>query len=76
MPTVSSRYVLATFQLGNGRASLRQFLRLSIDQHISRCTYCSRTVALVAAENYDVRRIYVQHGLEIGLSDIYRNWDL
>jgi hypothetical protein len=29
MTTVKSRYVLATFQRGNGRASLRRFLRLS-----------------------------------------------
>lgn len=33
MTTVSSRYVLATFQRGNGRASLRQYLRLSNGQH-------------------------------------------
>lgn len=29
MTTENSRYVLATFQRGNGRASLREFLRLS-----------------------------------------------
>ncbi|MBD8269299.1 hypothetical protein V2J80_01440 [Pseudomonas alliivorans] len=33
MTTVNSRYVLATFQRNNGRASLRQFLRLSSGQH-------------------------------------------
>ncbi|MBW8127771.1 MULTISPECIES: hypothetical protein [Pseudomonas] len=33
MTTENSRYVLATFQRGNGRASLRQFLRLSSGQH-------------------------------------------
>ncbi|MGY2272431.1 MULTISPECIES: hypothetical protein [Pseudomonas] len=33
MTTVNSRYVLATFQRKNGRASLRQFLRLSSGQH-------------------------------------------
>ena len=33
MTTVNSRYVLATFQRVNGRASLRQFLRLSRRQH-------------------------------------------
>ncbi|WP_032900668.1 hypothetical protein [Pseudomonas lactis] len=33
MTTVNSRYVLATFQRDNGRASLRQYLRLSSAQH-------------------------------------------
>jgi len=33
MTTVNSRYVLATFQRENGRASLRQFLRLFRGQH-------------------------------------------
>lgn len=33
MTTVNSRYVLATFQRDNGRASLLQFLRLSRGQH-------------------------------------------
>lgn len=33
MTTVNSRYVLATFQRVNGRASLRHFLRLSRGQH-------------------------------------------
>lgn len=33
MTTRNSRYVLATFQRGNGRASLRDFLRLSQGQH-------------------------------------------
>jgi len=33
MPTENSRYVLATFQRGNGRASLREFLRLSRGMH-------------------------------------------
>lgn len=33
MTTVNSRYVLATFQCDNGRASLREFLRLSRGQH-------------------------------------------
>ena len=33
MKTVNLRYVLATFQRGNGRASLRHFLRLSHSQH-------------------------------------------
>ncbi len=33
LTTVNSRYVLATFQRGNGRTSLRQFLRLSSGQH-------------------------------------------
>jgi hypothetical protein len=33
MTTVNSRYVLATFQRGNGRASLREYLRLSKGQH-------------------------------------------
>lgn len=33
MTTVNSRYVLAAFQRDNGRASLRQFLRLSRGQH-------------------------------------------
>ena len=32
MTTRNSRYVLATFQRGNGRASLRDFLRLSEGQ--------------------------------------------
>lgn len=36
MTTVNSRYVLATFQRNNGRASLRQYLRLSsAQQHLS-----------------------------------------
>lgn len=36
LTTVNSRYVLATFQRGNGRASLRHFLRLSRgQQHLS-----------------------------------------
>ena len=36
MTTVNSRYVLATFQRGNGRASLREFLRLAKGpQHLS-----------------------------------------
>lgn len=34
MTTVNSRYVLATFQRDNGRASLLQFLRLSRGQHL------------------------------------------
>lgn len=33
LTTVNSRYVLATFQRDNGRASLREFLRLSQGQH-------------------------------------------
>ena len=33
LTTENSRYVIATFQHGNGRASLRQFLRLSDGQH-------------------------------------------
>ncbi|CRM23397.1 MULTISPECIES: hypothetical protein [Pseudomonas] len=33
MTTVNSRYVLATFQRDNGRASLRQYLRLFSGQH-------------------------------------------
>ena len=33
LTTVDSRYVIATFQRDNGRASLREFLRLSIGQH-------------------------------------------
>ena len=33
LTTVNSRYVLATFQRDNGRASLRDFLRLSQGQH-------------------------------------------
>jgi hypothetical protein len=33
MTTENSRYVLATFQRGNGRSSLREFLRLSQRQH-------------------------------------------
>ena len=33
LTTVNSRYVIATFQRGNGRSSLRHFLRLSIGQH-------------------------------------------
>lgn len=33
MTTKNSRYVLATFQRDNGRASLREFLRLSRGQH-------------------------------------------
>lgn len=33
MTTMNSRYVLATFQRGNGRSSLRDFLRLSMGQH-------------------------------------------
>ncbi|WP_426217704.1 hypothetical protein [Pseudomonas sp. DWRC2-2] len=33
MTTMNSRYVLATFQRGNGRSSLRDFLRLSKGQH-------------------------------------------
>jgi hypothetical protein len=33
MTTVNSRYVLATFQRDNGRASLRLYLRLSSGQH-------------------------------------------
>ena len=33
LTTENSRYVIATFQRGNGRASLRQFLRLSDGQH-------------------------------------------
>ena len=33
MTTENSRYVLATFQRSNGRASLRQYLRLSSGQY-------------------------------------------
>ena len=33
MTTVNSSYVLATFQRDNGRARLRQYLRLSSGQH-------------------------------------------
>lgn len=33
LTTENSRYVVATFQRGNGRASLRHFLRLSHGQH-------------------------------------------
>ncbi|WP_339496239.1 hypothetical protein [Pseudomonas sp. RA_105y_Pfl2_P56] len=33
MTTENSRYVLATFQRGNGRASLRDYLRVSKGQH-------------------------------------------
>lgn len=33
LTTVNSRYVIATFQRGNGRASLREFLRLSRGMH-------------------------------------------
>lgn len=33
LTTINSRYVIATFQRGNGRASLRQFLQLSSDRH-------------------------------------------
>ncbi|WP_324740101.1 hypothetical protein [Pseudomonas veronii] len=33
MTTENSRYVLATFQRENGRAGLRQYLRLSSGQH-------------------------------------------
>lgn len=33
MTTENSRYVLATFQRGNGRSSLREFLRLSRTLH-------------------------------------------
>jgi hypothetical protein len=33
MTTVNSRYVVATFQRDNGRASLRDFLRLSQNNH-------------------------------------------
>ena len=33
LTTENSRYVIATFQHGNGRASLHQFLRLSDGQH-------------------------------------------
>lgn len=33
LTTVNSRYVIATFQRDNGRASLRQFLWLSSGQH-------------------------------------------
>ena len=33
LTTVNSRYVVATFQRGNGRASLREFLRLSRGMH-------------------------------------------
>ncbi|MEE4326579.1 hypothetical protein V2J59_12820 [Pseudomonas alliivorans] len=33
LTTVNSRYVIATFQRGNGRASLCQFLQLTSGQH-------------------------------------------
>ncbi|PTS93477.1 hypothetical protein [Pseudomonas sp. HMWF006] len=33
MTTENSRYVLATFQKGNGRSSLRDYLRVSKGQH-------------------------------------------
>lgn len=33
LTTENSRYLIATFQRGNGRASLRDFLRLSQGQH-------------------------------------------
>ncbi|AGE27850.1 hypothetical protein H045_18940 [Pseudomonas poae RE*1-1-14] len=33
LTTVNSRYVVATFQRGNGRASIRKFLRVSTGQH-------------------------------------------
>ena len=33
LTTENSSYVIATFQLGHGRASLREFLRLSSGQH-------------------------------------------
>ncbi|MEE4652412.1 hypothetical protein V2L06_18445 [Pseudomonas alliivorans] len=35
MTTVNSRYVLATFQRGNGRASLREYLRLRAGLHMT-----------------------------------------
>ena len=35
MTTVSSRYVLATFQRGNGRACLREYLRLRAGLHMT-----------------------------------------
>lgn len=35
LTTVNSRYVLATFQRGNGRSSLREFLRLSQTLHLT-----------------------------------------
>lgn len=35
MTTVNSRYVLATFQRGNGRASLREYLRLCAGLHMT-----------------------------------------
>lgn len=35
MTTENSRYVLATFQRGNGRASLREYLRLRAGLHIT-----------------------------------------
>lgn len=34
MTTENSRYVLATFQRGNGRSSLRDYLRVSKGQHL------------------------------------------
>lgn len=35
MTTVNSRYVLATFQRGNGRTSLREYLRLRAGLHMT-----------------------------------------
>lgn len=34
LTTVGSRYVIATFQRGNGRSSLREFLRHSRERHL------------------------------------------
>jgi hypothetical protein len=33
LTTVNSRYVIATFQRGSGRSSLREFLRLLQEHH-------------------------------------------
>jgi len=39
-------------------------------------SYYSRPIAILAAENYDARRIYVQHCLESGEGYLYRIRDL
>lgn len=41
-----------------------------------RSIYYSRPIAILAAENYDARRIYVQHCLESGQGYLYRISDL
>lgn len=55
MTTVNSRYVLATFQRENGRASLRDFLRIAKDSTISRHGYFSNGLFVFAVSEASLK---------------------